>query len=79
MHIADRDHVLFLIVASKSPPDFAFRASLFNVFDQDRTNLGNARVAGLQKDLHLTNYQVFLFYFGVMEPCAPILISVFAV
>ena len=28
-----------------------------NCYIQDRSNIGNARVAGLQKDLHLTDKQ----------------------
>jgi hypothetical protein len=47
----------------------------------DRTNIGNAKVDGLQKDLHMTNGQynasltIFFVSYAVFEPVTNILLK----
>ena len=50
---------------------------------KDRTNIGNAKIDGLQKDLHLTNNQyndsltIFFLSYSLFEPLTQILLKRF--
>ena len=56
---------------------------LFLLAFLDRTNIGNARIAGLQKDLKLTNGQynaaqaIFFVSYSVFEPVSNVLLKRF--
>ena len=57
MDFARGRHVLFLVVPGELSDISKWSIAINDIFKKDRSNISNARVAGLQKDLKMTNKQ----------------------